>query len=94
MSKLRWPAKVGLVLGGYVLACLATGGAMYVYESLPQDPAAQASAGMSAFGDLLGFIGLLGFLALFPTGLGLYFVVMAVLKRLRENADNTDEADY
>ncbi len=81
MSKLGWPAKLGLVIGGYVLACLAAGGAVYVYDFFTQGAAAQASAGMSAFGDLILFVGILGVLALFPTGLALYFLLRKFLKR-------------
>src|SRR5690349_7107022 len=69
MSRMGWPAKLALVIGGYVLACLLAVGLMYAYESLPQDPALQASAGMAAFGDLIMFVALLGFLALFPSAL-------------------------
>jgi hypothetical protein len=36
---------------------------------------------MYAFGDLLLFIGIFGMLALFPTGLGLYFLVRRFLNR-------------
>jgi len=71
MSKL---AKLGAVMGGYVLACLAAGGVVYVNQLFTQDAAVQASAGMYAFGDLFLFIGVLGVLALFPTGLALYFL--------------------
>ena len=74
-------AKLWLVIGGYVLACLAAGAAVYVNGLFTQDPAAQASAGMYAFGDLILFIGLFGFLALFPTGLGIYFLVRKFLIR-------------
>lgn len=72
MSRLT---KLGLVLGGYVIACLAPGAIVYVYQLLTQN-AAQASAGMYAFGDLLLFIGVCGILGLFPTGLALYFLLM------------------
>lgn len=48
MSKL---AKLGLVIAGYVLACL--GGAVSVYQRFTQSAAAQASAGLFALGDLL-----------------------------------------
>jgi hypothetical protein len=69
----RW-SKVGLVIGGYVLACLITSGVVYVKDLFTQDAAAQASAGMSAFGDLILFVGMFGVLALFPTSLALYFL--------------------
>ena len=68
------PTKIGLVIGGYEAACLAAYGVSYVYELLTQDAAAQASAGMFAFGDLILFIAVFGILALFPTGLALYFL--------------------
>ena len=75
MSKMSWLAKLGLVIGGYVAACIVAYGAMYI-NGLFMDPAVlQASSGMSAFGDLILFVGVFGFLALFPTGLLLYFLV-------------------
>jgi hypothetical protein len=67
-------AKLGLVIGGYVLACLVAGITVYIYQLLTQDAAAQASSGMFAFGDLLLFIGVFVFLMLFPTGLALYYL--------------------
>jgi len=71
--------KIGFVLSGYVAACLVASAVVYVYERLTQSAAAQASAGMYAFGDFLLFLAVLGILALFPTGLALYFL----LKRLQ-----------
>jgi hypothetical protein len=70
MSRLT---KSGLVLGGYLLACLLASSVVYVYQLLTQD-AARASAGMYAFGDLILFLGVFGILSLFPTGLALYFL--------------------
>ncbi len=78
MSKLT---KLGLVIGGYVLACLAAGVSVYLHELLTQNAAAQASAGMYAFGDLVLFIGVAGFLMLFPTALALYFLVRYLRNR-------------
>ena len=81
MSKMSWLAKLGLVIGGYVAACLAAVGAVYIHD-LFMDPAVlQASSGMSAFGDLILFIGVFVFLALFPTGLMLYFLIRKFLTR-------------
>ena len=77
MSKLT---KLGLVIGGYVAACLLASGVVYVYELLTNTAAAQASSGMYAFGDLLLFVGMFGILALFPTGLALYFLLRAFRK--------------
>lgn len=78
MSKL---SKAGLVLGGYVLACLIAIGAVYVNGLFTQNAAAQASSGMSAFGDLILFIGVCGVLALIPTGLAVYFLIRKFLAR-------------
>ena len=72
-------AKLGLVIGGYVVACLVASGAVYVYQLFTQDAAAQASAGMYAFGDFILFVGIFGVLALFPTGLALYFLLRKFL---------------
>ena len=59
MSKL---AKLGLVIGGYVPACLIASVVVYVWQQFTQDAAAQASAGMYAGGDLLLYMGVFGFL--------------------------------
>ena len=72
MNKL---AKLGMVICGYILSCLAAMGVVYVYELLTQNAAAQASSGMYAFGDLILLVGVFGILALLPTGLGLYFLL-------------------
>lgn len=80
-SKMSMPAKLGLVIGGYAAACLVASGVVYVYQYFTQDSSAQASAGMAAFGDLILFIGVFGFLALIPTGLAVYFLVRKFLKR-------------
>lgn len=77
MSKMNWLAKLGFVIGGYVVACLVAYGAVYIND-LFMDPAV-ASGGMSAFGDLILFVGVFGVLALFPTGLALYFLVRKFL---------------
>ena len=79
MSKMSRLAKLGLVIGGYVMACLVASGAVYVYQLFTQDAAAQASAGMYAFGDFILFVGIFGVLALFPTGLALYFLLRKFL---------------
>ena len=71
MSKL---AKLGLVIGGYVPACLIASVVVYVWQQFTQDAAAQASAGMYAGGDLRLYMGVFGVLALIPTALAVYFV--------------------
>ena len=74
-------AKVGLVIGGYVAACLVASGVVYVWQLSTQNAAAQASAGMYAGGDFLLFIGVCGTLALIPTGLAAYFLFRKFLPR-------------
>ena len=78
MSSLK---KLGLVVGGYVAACLVASGAVYVHQLFTQDAASQASAGMYAFGDFILFAGVFGILALIPTGLALYFLIRKLLTR-------------
>jgi hypothetical protein len=78
MSRLT---KFGLVIGGYAFACLAAGGVAYLNQLFTQDAASQASAGMAAFGDFILFIVIFGFLALFPTGIALYFLIRKILRR-------------
>lgn len=72
--------KLALVFGGYVVACLVASGAVYVNQLFIQDPS-QASAGMSAFGDSILFIGVFVVLAFFPTALALYFLVKKLMAR-------------
>ena len=78
MSRL---AKLGLVIGGYVMACLVASGAVYVNGLFTQNAVAHASSGMYAFGDLILFVGVFGTLALFPTGLALYFLLRKFMTR-------------
>jgi len=75
--------KPGLVIGGYILACLLAWTVVSIHQLFTQNAATQASAGMSAFGDLILLIVVFGFLMLFPTGLALYFLVRAFLTRKR-----------
>lgn len=84
MTKLSGLAKLGLVIGGYVLACMIASGVFYVYQSFTQGAAAQASARMYAFGDLILFVGIFGVLALLPTGLAPYFLARKFLLRYRQ----------
>lgn len=80
MKKMSGLMKLGLVFGGYVMACLIASGAVYLNQLFTQDPS-QASAGMSAFGDSILFIAVFGFLALFPTGLAIYFLIRKLIVR-------------
>ena len=76
----RW-MKFGLLIVGYVAACLIAGGAVYVNQLFTNNATSQATAGMSAFGDLILFIVIFGVLALFPTSFALYFLTRKFLKR-------------
>jgi hypothetical protein len=78
MSSLK---RFGLVIGGYGGACLIAGSVVYVNQLSTDSAASQASAGMSAFGDLILFIVIFGILALFPTGVALYFLIRKLLMR-------------
>jgi hypothetical protein len=81
MSKMSGLTKLGLVIGGYVAACLSASAVVYVWQLYTQDASAQASAGMYAGGDLLLFIGVFGVFALIPTGLAVYLLVRKFLMR-------------
>lgn len=81
MSKMSRLAKFGLVIGGYVAACLVAYGAVYVNDLFVDPAVLQASSGMSAFGDLILFVGVFGLLVLIPTGFALYFLLRKLLKR-------------
>lgn len=78
-------AKAGLVIGGYVLGCLAASAAVYVNGLLTPADVKLNSSGMSAFGDLVLFIGSFGFCALFPTVLGIYFLARGFMSRRQSN---------
>ena len=66
-------AKVALVAGGYMAAGLVAALALAIHEAVfPTD--GLGSDGMYAFGDLLLFVAVFGFLALFPTYTAIHFV--------------------
>ena len=66
--------RLGAVLAGYAFALLAAYGACYYRELQFQQAQIDTSGGMYAWGDLITFSVVFGPLALFPTGLALYFV--------------------
>jgi hypothetical protein len=71
----RTLSKLGLIAGGYVAAALIASAAVAVHGTLTAG-ASRGADGMYAFGDFLLFLGVFGFLALFPTGLAVYFVLV------------------
>jgi hypothetical protein len=66
--------KVAIVAGGYLLALLMALVAAALHATLTGESGAQASGGMSAFGDLVLFVAVFGAVALVPTGMGLFFL--------------------
>jgi hypothetical protein len=66
--------KITIVAGGYLVAFLVAYAAVAIHAALTINSAAQASAGMSAFGDLVLFVVVFIAVALLPTGALLFFV--------------------
>ena len=67
-------ARVGLVLGGYVVAVLIALLVVRIYIGVTSGPSRDASSGMFAFGDMLAFLATFGVAAVLPTGAALYFL--------------------
>jgi hypothetical protein len=67
--------KVAIVASGYLLALLVSWAAVALHAALTSDANAQASGGMSAFGDLILFVAVFGAAALAPTGAALFFLL-------------------
>jgi hypothetical protein len=70
----RPSAKVGIVFLGLVLALVVAWVAVFLRQLATQGPAAQASAGMYAFGDLMLGVAVFGVLAVVPIALALYWL--------------------
>ena len=71
---MKTPVKIGIVVAGYILACVAAYIATYIQELATRGTDAQASQGMFAFGQSILFMLVFGGLALIPTVLGFYFL--------------------
>ena len=74
LTHLSVPAKIGSVIGGYLVALLIASAAVAVRMAFTNGPDAQASSGMYAFGDAVVFLGIFGLCALIPTGAALLFL--------------------
>ncbi len=74
MQIMKTLIKIVLVVAGYVAALLLASAAVAIRIADTSGPDAQASAGMYAFGDGLLFIAVFTTVALFPTGLALWFL--------------------
>jgi hypothetical protein len=67
-------ARVGLVLGGYVVAFVVASALVAVYVAATSGPDRQASSGMYAFGDDLLFLAVFGIAAVPASGAALFFL--------------------
>jgi hypothetical protein len=67
--------KIAIVAGGYLLAFLVASAAVALHAALTNQSVAQASGGMSAFGDLVLFVIVFGAAAVVPTGAALFFLL-------------------
>jgi hypothetical protein len=74
VQPLRPLAKAGIVAGGFAAALVVACVAVYVRQIFTQGPEAQASSGMSAFGDVMLGVAVFGLLSLVPLALGLYWL--------------------
>jgi len=81
--------KVAIVLGGYLSAFFAAWAAVTLHVALTGGSGSQATAGMSAFGDLVLFIFVFGAVALVPTGSALFFLFS---KKRRPDPESRDVA--
>lgn len=81
--------KVAIVAGGYLLAFIMAFAAVALHAALAGEAGAQASGGMSAFGDLVLFVAVFGAVALVPTGAGLYFLLSKKGKASQRLAEPT-----
>jgi hypothetical protein len=74
VQPLRPWTKAGIVAGAFVGAGVVAFLAVLVWQWLTDGPAAQASSGMYAFGDVVLGFGVFGLLSLIPFLLGLYWL--------------------
>ena len=74
--------KVAIVAGGYLLAFLMASAAVALHAALTRESGAQASGGMSAFGDLVLFVAVFGAVALVPTNAAFFFLLSKKKKAL------------
>ena len=72
---MRLALKVAIVAGGYLLAFVLAFAAVALHAAITGESGAQASGGMSAFGDLVLFVAVFGAVAGVPTGAGCFFLL-------------------
>jgi hypothetical protein len=83
--------KVAIVAGGYLVAFLMASAAVALHSALSGESGAQASGGMSAFGDLILFVAVFGAVAVVPTGAAFIFL-MSRKRTLHEPPDPAHSA--
>jgi hypothetical protein len=66
--------KVGLVVGGYVVAFLVAGAAVAIHVAATSGPDSQASSGMYAFGDVFLFLAVFAVAAVPSTAAALFLL--------------------
>ncbi len=71
---LKTRTKIGLVIGGYVVALMIAYAVLAIYVAATSGPDRQRSGGMYAFGDSLLFLAVFGVAAVPPTGAALFFL--------------------
>ena len=74
--------KIAVIVGGYLAAWLIAGIAVSIHQARTAIDSVGAD-GMYAFGDMLLFLMVFGFVALIPTGAAIYFI------RTRKSAKGT-----
>jgi hypothetical protein len=79
-TRMSVPKKLALIALGYVLALVAGFGAVAVNELLMPSDISQGSPGMVAFGDMILFVLVTGFVGLLPT---LFLLRLAIDKAPR-----------
>ena len=73
--------KIAVVAGGYIAAFLMALAAVAIQMASTSGPAAQASSGMSAFGDAILFVAVFGLCSLVPTVAALFFLRSYFMQR-------------
>jgi hypothetical protein len=66
--------RAGIVVGGYIAALLAAGGAVAINVAMTSGPDRQGASGMYAFGDSMLYLGVFSIAAIPATAATLYFL--------------------
>jgi len=74
LSRLGSPAKLGIVVGGYVVAAAIAASALAIYVAATNTPDRQSAQGMYAFGDSIVLLAVFGVAAIPATAAALFFL--------------------